>query len=62
MLGLAIHFDQLGLEVKAHLLEYDFESLDGVCVKHLSSILCDEDKMNVQSKDTMSTVTDTAWQ
>jgi hypothetical protein len=56
VLGFAVHFDQLRLEVKANLLEYDLESLDGVFIENLSSILCDEDQVNMQCKHAMSAV------
>jgi hypothetical protein len=45
--GFAVHFDQLRLEVGTNLFEDDFEPLDGVLVKHLSSILCHEDQMDM---------------
>ena len=47
VLGLAVHFNQLRLEVQADLLENDFEPMDGVSVKYLSSVLCDEDQMDM---------------
>jgi hypothetical protein len=36
--GFAVHFDQLSLGVAADLLENGFWPLEGVSVKHLSSI------------------------
>ena len=47
MFGFAVHFDQLGLEVAADLLENGLEPLEGVSVKDLSSIFCDEDQMDM---------------
>ena len=55
--SLAVHFDQLSLEVEAYLLKHDLESLDSVPVKYLSSILCDEDQMDMQCEDAMPAVT-----
>jgi hypothetical protein len=48
MLGFAVDLDQFSLEVAANLLEYDFEPLDGITVKYLSSVLCDEDQMDLE--------------
>jgi hypothetical protein len=53
----AVHFDQLRLEIGTNLLKHDFEPLDGVPVKNLSSILCNEDQMDMQCEHTMSAVT-----
>jgi hypothetical protein len=38
----AVHLDELRLEVSANFLEHDFEPLDSVSVKYLSSIFGDE--------------------
>jgi hypothetical protein len=43
----AVHFNQLRLEVAADLLENGSETLEGVSVKHLSSIFRDEDQVNM---------------
>jgi hypothetical protein len=37
--GLTVHLDELRLEVSANFLEHDFEPLDSVSVKYLSSLL-----------------------
>jgi hypothetical protein len=58
--GLAVYFDQLRLEIAANLLEDDFEPLDGVSVQHFSSILCDEDQVDMQCNYAMPAVTDIA--
>ena len=55
--GFAVHLDQLRLEVGTSLFKHDFEPLDGVSVKHLSAILCDEDQVDVQCEDAMPAVT-----
>jgi len=39
--GFGVHLDQLSLEVQADLLENGLEPLEGVSVKHLSSIFCE---------------------
>jgi hypothetical protein len=46
----AVHFDQLCFEVGTNLLKHDFEPLDGVPVKDLSSILCNEDQEQQRDK------------
>jgi hypothetical protein len=48
MLGFAVHLDKFSLEVQANLLEYDFELFDSITVKYLSSVLCDEDQMDME--------------
>jgi hypothetical protein len=45
--GLAVHFNQLSLEVEANLFEHDLKPLDGVPVQYLCSILCDKDQVNM---------------
>jgi hypothetical protein len=45
--GFAVHFHQLRLEVAADLLENGLEPLEGVSVKHVSSISRDEDQMGL---------------
>jgi hypothetical protein len=40
--GLTVDLDELRLEVSANFLEHDFEPLDSVSVKYLSSIFGDE--------------------
>jgi hypothetical protein len=45
--GFAVHFNQLNLEVAADLLENGLEPLEGVSVKHLSSVFRDEDQMDM---------------
>jgi len=45
--GFAVHFDQLSLEVAADLLENGLEPLEGVSVKHLSSIFRNEDQVDM---------------
>ena len=47
MFGFAVHFNQLSLEVAADLLENRLEPLEGVSVKHLSSIFRDEDQVDM---------------
>ena len=47
MFSCAVHFDQLCFEVGTNLRKHDFEPLDGVPVKYVSSILCDEDQMDM---------------
>ena len=47
-LGFAVHLDKFSLEVEANLLEYDFEPLDSIAVEHFSSVLCDEDQMDME--------------
>jgi hypothetical protein len=41
---LAVHFDQLSLKVERDLLENGLEPLEGVSVKDLSPIFCEEDQ------------------
>ena len=48
MLGFAVHLDKFSLEVEANLLEYDFEPLDSITVKYLSSVLFDEDQVDME--------------
>jgi len=45
--GCAVHFNQLRLEVARDLLENDLEPLEGVSVKHLSSIFRDKDQVDM---------------
>ena len=45
--GFAVHFDQLRLEVAADVSENGLEPLEGVSVKHLSSIFRDKDQVGV---------------
>jgi hypothetical protein len=45
--GFAVHFDQLSLEVAADLPENGLKPLEGVCVKHLSSIFRNEDQVGM---------------
>ena len=54
--GFAVHLDQLRPEVSANFVEDNFKPLGSVSVKYLSSILCDEDQMNVQRTNTVSDV------
>jgi hypothetical protein len=53
----AVHFDQLRLEIGANFFKQDFAPLDGVSVQYLSSILCNEDQMDMQCEDAMPAVT-----
>lgn len=52
----AIHTNKLGFKVTANFLEDGSESLNSIAVKYPSSILGDEDQMNVQLKNAMPTV------
>jgi hypothetical protein len=52
---LAIHLDQLGLEILAHFVEDQFQPMESVGVKGLFAILGDEDQVNVELENTMST-------
>jgi hypothetical protein len=56
--GFAVHFDQLRMEVQADLLENGLKPLEGVSVKHLSSIFRDADQVGMQCGHAMSAVTD----
>jgi hypothetical protein len=47
VLGFAVHFLQLRLEVAADLLENGLEPLESVSIQHLSSIFRDEDQVNM---------------
>jgi len=47
-LGLAVHLRKLRLEVAANLPEDDLKSLESIAIKHLFSILCDKDQMDMQ--------------
>jgi hypothetical protein len=44
---LAVHFNQVSLEVAADLLENGLEPLEGVSVKHVSSIFRDQDQVGM---------------
>jgi hypothetical protein len=55
--GWAVHSDPLSLEVQADLLENGLEPLEGVSAKHLSSIFCDEDQVDIEWGYAMSAVT-----
>jgi hypothetical protein len=57
VLSFAVHLHQLRAEIGTNFFEDDFEPLDSVSVKHLCSILCDEDQVDMQCKDAMSAVT-----
>jgi hypothetical protein len=52
----AIHTNKLGFKVTGKFLEDGSESFNGIAVKYPSSILGDEDQMNVQLKNAMPTV------
>jgi hypothetical protein len=56
VLGFAVHLDHVRIEVGANFLEDGFRPLDGVPVKYLASILCDEDQMDMQCKNTVPAV------
>jgi len=58
--GLAVHLDELRLEVSANFLEHDFEPLDSVSVKYLSSLFGDEDPVDMQCESAMPAVTNIA--
>jgi hypothetical protein len=55
--GFAVHFNQFGLEVQADLLENGLEPLEGVSVKHLSSIFRYEDQVDTQCESAVPAVT-----
>lgn len=55
--GFAVHVDQSRLEVGAYFLEDNFEPLDGVSVKYVSAILCDEDQVDMQCGNAMPAAT-----
>jgi hypothetical protein len=57
VLSLAVHFDQLRLEIGTNFFKHDFEPLEGVAVKYLASILCNEDQMDMQCEYAMPAVT-----
>lgn len=57
-----MHLDQLCLEIAANFLEHDFEPPDGVSVKHLSSVFCNEDQVDMQCEDAMPAVTNIVCQ
>jgi hypothetical protein len=54
--SLAVQFDKFRLEVFANLVEHNFEPLDRVTVKHLSSTPGHEDQVNVEQGNAMSTM------
>jgi hypothetical protein len=56
VLGCAVQLDQVRIEVGANFLKDGLEPLEGVSVKHLASILCDEDQMDMQCKNTVPAV------
>ena len=58
--GFAVHLNQLGFKIKADLLKHHFQALDGVSIKYLSSILGDEDQVNVEQENAMPAVSDFA--
>ena len=53
----AVHFDQLRLEIGTNFFKHDFEPLESVSVQYVSSILCDEDQMDMQCEHAMPAVT-----
>src|SRR6516225_1815972 len=55
---LAVHLDHLSLKVATHLGEYDAKAVDGFLVKYLFPILCDEDQVDMELKNAVSTVSD----
>jgi len=58
--GLTVDLDELRPEVSANFLEHDFEPLDSVSVKYLSSVFGDEDQVNMQCENAMPAVTNIA--
>ena len=58
--GLTVDLDELRLEVSANFLEHDFEPLDSVSVKYLSSIFGDEYQVDMQWENAMPAVTNIA--
>ena len=57
MFGPTVDLDELRLEVSANFLEHDFEPLDSVSVKYLSSIFGDEYQVDMQCENAMPAVT-----
>ena len=60
MFGPTVPLDELRLEVSANFLEHDFEPLESVSVKYLSSIFGDEDQVDMQCENAMPAVTNIA--
>ena len=56
----AVHLDQLRLEVSANLAEDDFEPLEGIRVKDIFPVLGHEDQMDVELRNAVSTVPNSA--
>ena len=55
---LTIQLDQLRLEVLANLVADDFEPMDRISVKDLVPTFGNEDQVNVELKNAVSTVSD----
>ena len=55
---LTIHLDQLSLEVLANLVADDFEPMDSIRVKYVFPTFGNEDQVNVELKNAVSTVSD----
>ena len=53
----AVHFDQLRVEIGTNSFKHDFEPLEGVTVKYPSSVLRDQDQMDMQCENAVSAVT-----
>jgi hypothetical protein len=58
--GPTVDLDELRLEVSANFLEHDFEPLESVSVKYLSSIFGDEYQVDMQCEYAMPAVTNIA--
>ena len=58
MVYLTIQLDQLRLEVLANLVADDFEPMDSISVKDLVPTFGNEDQVNVELKNAVSTVSD----
>ena len=58
MVVFAVHTNKLGFKSSANFGEDSAKSFDRITVKYPSSILGDEDQMNVQLENAMSTVSD----
>ena len=60
--SLTVDLDELRLEVSANFLEHDFEPLESVSVKYLSSIFGDEYQVDMQCEHAMPAMTNLAGQ
>jgi hypothetical protein len=55
---LTFNFDECRLKILTHTFKYIFEFSNHILIQHISSIFRNKHQMNMEKKDTMSSVSD----